>query len=95
MDFRNMPIAGLVNTLANMLDSPVQDGTGLGGGYNFTLEWAMPQAAPPSDSGAFRQADSGPSIFAALEEQLGLKLEPAKGQIDILVVDHAEKATPN
>ncbi|MGB9229002.1 MAG: TIGR03435 family protein [Terracidiphilus sp.] len=39
--------------------------------------------------------DSGPSLFTALEEQLGLKLEPAKGPVEVLVIDHIEMPSPN
>jgi uncharacterized protein (TIGR03435 family) len=93
--FRNMAMAGLVNTVANFLGSPVHDETGLEGRYNFTLEWTIARPAPSDAAGSRPTADPGPSIFGALQEQLGLKLEPSKGPIDILVVDHAEKATPN
>lgn len=56
----------------------------LTGTYDFTLEW--PQ--DPSDS-------SGPSIFTAVEEQLGLKLEAGKGPVEVMAIDHVEHATPN
>jgi uncharacterized protein (TIGR03435 family) len=39
--------------------------------------------------------DSGPDIFVALQEQLGLKLSPAKGTVDVLIIDHAEKPSAN
>jgi uncharacterized protein (TIGR03435 family) len=60
--------------------------TGLDGGYDFTLDYA-PDGADPSDT--------RPSIFTALEEQLGLKLEPARGPVDVIVVDHIERPTEN
>jgi uncharacterized protein (TIGR03435 family) len=87
MTFQNMPLAGLVNTLANMLGSPVTDATGINGRYNFTLDW--------SDGGPAASSDAGPSLFDAVEEELGLKLVAKKAPGDVLVVDHAEKATEN
>jgi uncharacterized protein (TIGR03435 family) len=61
----------------------VNDKTGLTGKYSFTLNWT------PDASGD----DSGPSIFTALEEQLGLKLQPGTGTINTVVVDHVERPT--
>ncbi len=87
LGFQNMYLAGLVNFLANMLGNPVLDNTGLDGRYNFTLEWAY---APSAQS-----TDAGPSIFDAVEEQLGLKLEAKKAAVDVMVVDRAEKPTEN
>ncbi len=69
------------------LEHTVVDRTGLTGTYTFKLEWT------PDDK---QSADTpGPSIFAALQEQLGLKLETGKAPLDILVVDHAEKPSEN
>jgi bla regulator protein BlaR1 len=65
-------------------DRPVIDQTGLTGFYDFTLEWTPDTAQPEATA-------SGPSIFTALEEQLGLKLQPEKAPLDILVIDHAER----
>ena len=56
-----------------------------------TLKWT-PEDAPPQDNGT---GDSSPSIFTALQEQLGLKLQPAKGPVECLVIDHAEMPTEN
>ncbi len=64
---------------------PVVDKTGLTGTYDLTLDWAVDNSAIASDSA------SGPSLFTALQEQLGLKLDPAKGPVETIVVDHAEK----
>ncbi|HWD00674.1 MAG TPA: TIGR03435 family protein [Candidatus Sulfopaludibacter sp.] len=69
------------------LDHPVVDATGLSGLYTFTLEWT------PDDR---QNAGSpGTSIFAAIQEQLGLKLEAGKGQVEAIVVEHAETPTGN
>jgi uncharacterized protein (TIGR03435 family) len=63
---------------------PVMDRTGLEGNFNLTLEWAPD---------AIRAEARGVSIFTALQEQLGLKLEPARGLVDVIVIDHVELPT--
>jgi uncharacterized protein (TIGR03435 family) len=67
---------GLANRLSRDLDRPVLERTGIQGRFRITLEWA-------------READ-GPSVFAALQE-IGLKLEPTKAPIEILIIDYAER----
>jgi uncharacterized protein (TIGR03435 family) len=69
----------------------VEDKTGLLGVFNFTLTWA-PDDFASGQLPASPIPDLGPSIFSALQEQLGLKLEARKIPTEILVVDHAEKA---
>jgi uncharacterized protein (TIGR03435 family) len=81
-------MARFAGQLGVMVDGPVADKTGLTGKYDITLEWA------PSTSSAASE-DGGPSIFTAVQEQLGLKLEPTKGPVDALVIDHVEKPTEN
>ena len=71
------------------VDRVVVDRTGLIGFFDFDLSWT-PNLAP----GATTRDDSG-SLFTALEEQLGLKLEPIRGSVEVLVIDHVEKPTPN
>ena len=77
------------------------DQTGLGAArYNFTLKWTpdasqsqpggMAAAAPPADN-----ADAPPDIFTAMQQQLGLKLESTKAPVDVMVIDHVEKPSPN
>jgi len=78
-------IARLVEYLAQQAGRPVIDNTGLQGEYDFRVEWATDEA---KDS-------SGPSVFAALQEQLGLKLEATKGPIETIIVDRAEKPSEN
>jgi uncharacterized protein (TIGR03435 family) len=69
----------------------VIDKTGLLGAYNFSLDFSQEQmsAERPSDGGAPEPA--GPSIFTALQEQLGLKLEAARGPVSNMVIEHVEK----
>lgn len=79
-------VDNLVMNLSFIVGRVIVNKTGLEGGYDFTLEYA-PDGADASDP--------RPSIFTALEEQLGLKLEPARGPVDVIVVDHIERPTAN
>ncbi len=69
---------------------PVIDKTGLKGHFNWNLEWTPdpPPGIPAPDL-------SGPSLFTALQEQLGLKLEPQKAIMPILIIERAEKPSAN
>jgi uncharacterized protein (TIGR03435 family) len=83
--------------LNQFLDRPVVDRTGLSGIFDFTLEFA-PITGPGSEPGTTGSASDQPalpSMFTALEEQLGLKLESQKGPIDVIVIDHVEKPSEN
>jgi uncharacterized protein (TIGR03435 family) len=92
--------------LANYLSQPmagvgrmVVDKTGLTGKYNFSLEFAPDfsmMKPPPGPMTAPPPPDlTGPSIYTALQEQLGLKLQPGTGTIDAVVVDHVERPSDN
>lgn len=72
-------------TLSYQLHKPVTDATDLKGTYDFTLHWIAEGARPSTGD------DAGPTLFRALPEQLGLRLEAKKGMVEILVVDHVEK----
>jgi uncharacterized protein (TIGR03435 family) len=72
----------LATNLAVMVDREVVNKTGLTGSYDLTLTWS------PDET-------TGPSVFTALEEQLGLRLETGRGSVDILVVDSAGRLDPN
>jgi uncharacterized protein (TIGR03435 family) len=93
-----MPIAVLAGTLSQRMGRSVIDKTGLSGKYDFTLVYTPDQSTPggPDERDAPAAPDpAGPSIFTALQEQLGLKLESAKGPVEILVIDRAEKPDAN
>jgi uncharacterized protein (TIGR03435 family) len=83
-------MAQLVGWFSNLneVDRPVVDQTGLPGRYDFMLEWSNSFAGDALDS-------TLPSIFTAIREQLGLKLEPRRAPLEILVIDHAEMPTSN
>jgi uncharacterized protein (TIGR03435 family) len=88
LDATRITMQKLADLLSRQAGLPVVDSTGLKGVFDFTLTWSPDEAAAtPTDAGA-----AGPSIFTALQEQLGLKLESGKGPVEILVVDHMEKA---
>jgi uncharacterized protein (TIGR03435 family) len=78
-------IGPIVGSLYDWTGRPVVDRTGLTGRFDFTLTWA-PEGSTDTNA---------PSIFTAVQEQLGLKLEPARGPVDVLVVDSAERPTPD
>jgi len=94
----------LATVLSNQLGRPVLDRTGLTGHFDIKLQWtpdpgqsATPlggapppgvQAPPPPDP-------NGPSIFAAIQEQLGLRLESQKGPVEMIVIDRVEKPSEN
>jgi uncharacterized protein (TIGR03435 family) len=88
----------LAGQLSLTLGRPVIDKTGLTGMFEVHLRWTADLATQgsPVDSNPPSVTDStGPSIFTALQEQLGLKLESGKGPVDILVIDHVEEPSPN
>jgi uncharacterized protein (TIGR03435 family) len=85
--------AMLANVLSGQLGRTVQDRTGLKGVFDFVLQWAPDTDATPADLGGPPAASAGPSIFTAIQEQLGFKLEPRKGPAEVLVIDHVD-STP-
>jgi len=90
-----VPLAELIKSLRQSahLDRVVIDRTGLTGNFDFALNWTPDSAAGPQDNGA--PEASYPALFTAIQEQLGLKLEPARGPINTLVIDHVEKPSAN
>jgi uncharacterized protein (TIGR03435 family) len=88
-----VPLSMLAEILSEQLNHTVIDKTSLTGDYDLKLKWTPDEEShDAADNGA---ADHPPDLFTALQEQLGLKLDPAKGPVTTLVVDHAEQPTPN
>lgn len=87
IDYRDAKLEALVVSLSGEVGRTVVDETGLTGKYDFTLKWT-----PDEERG---MSDTGPSIFTAVQEQLGLKLISTKGPVETIVVDHIEKPSPN
>jgi uncharacterized protein (TIGR03435 family) len=94
---KSVSIANLLGILSQQLGRQILDRTGLKGTYDFTLQYLPekpvpglqgPGDTPPPDS-------SGTSIFTAIQEQLGLRLESTKGPVDVIVIDHIEEPSPN
>jgi uncharacterized protein (TIGR03435 family) len=97
--FERASMQTLAGTLARSVNRPVIDATGLKGLYNFRLAWADDNSPNPNGpvagaSGASDPADA-PSVFTALQERLGLKLESRKAPVDALVIDHIERPSAN
>ena len=78
------------------LDRPIVDHTGIAGKYDFKLSWTPDfsqfDGNPP---GPVRNDENAPSLYTAIQEQLGLKLEAVKEPADVLVIDHVEKPSEN
>ncbi|MGO4881766.1 MAG: M56 family metallopeptidase [Bryobacteraceae bacterium] len=94
---RKLHMADLVRELALTLGRPVMDKTGFTGEFDLNLNYTDDALAKsPDDPGGNRPpAEPNRSIVFAAMQQLGLKLEPAKGPVEVLVVDHAERPTAN
>lgn len=75
----------------------VVDKTELRSYYSFTLQWAPETLSASSGQSANSEPfdSSRPPLFVAIQEQLGLKLEPAKGPVEVLVIDHVERPSEN
>ena len=83
----NSPVRAISGALSSMVEAPVVDKTGLTGSYNYTLQFGRDWSA--------NDPESWPSIFTAVQEQLGLKLESLHESLPNLVVDHMTKPTEN
>jgi len=96
------PVSLLATVLSNFLGRPVIDKTGLTAKYDFELQWTPdqgqtfgPPGGPPPGVEVQPPDPTGPTIFTALQEQLGLRLESQKGPVDMIVIDRVEKPSEN
>lgn len=102
LDAVGMSIAGgpdaLIPVLARELERPVIDKTGLSGSFDIRLEWnreATTKAIAAGVTSGPSFEEESPSLFSAVEEQLGLKLASDKGPVEVIVIDHAERPQGN
>jgi bla regulator protein blaR1 len=102
---QGVPVESLVRVLSQQMGRTIVDETGLKGKYDFTLKWTPDDRAGPmsaaNQGGGARSDDapptdsSGPSIFTAIQEELGLKLESRKVPVEMVVIDHVETPSEN
>jgi uncharacterized protein (TIGR03435 family) len=83
-------VRSLASQLANAVGEPVHDATGLTGSYDISLHFRPDETIPAATDNT-----DAPSVFSAVQEQLGLKLVPTKGSVETLVVDSAQKPEAN
>jgi uncharacterized protein (TIGR03435 family) len=96
---KKVPMTMMAQSLSNELNRTIVDKTELTGDYDFTLHWTPDAGGPPPNlpPGVELPAidPNGPTLFTALQEQLGLRLESQKGPVETIVIDHVEKPTEN
>ena len=110
IDVRGSTMSQFAQRLSGRVDRTVVDKTGIAGKFNFHLEFTPDPAIPgqnfPGARGGNQDQttnpanpppapESGPDLFVALQEQIGLKLTSDKGSVSILIIDHAEKPSAN
>ena len=93
IEARGATMDGFAERLSRQTDLPVVNQTGLDGAYNLKLEWT-PESQRTVKAGEL-PADTGVSLFTAIQQQLGLRLRPQKAPVEMLVIDHAEKPSEN
>ena len=96
--YTNFPIADFIANIMPYFDRPLVDKTGLTGGFDFALEFtALPPGMTPTMTAALGVPDPEPGlpIVASIQGQLGLRVVAARGSVEILVIDHAEKPSGN
>jgi uncharacterized protein (TIGR03435 family) len=95
--FTGFSMSAFTDWLSDLVGRKVIDQTGLQGKYDFALRWGQERQTLSPDSiqgpDSLSSDSSGPSIFTALQEQMGVKLESARGPVQILVIESAEKPT--
>ena len=95
------PLPMLAAALSTVVGRPVADRTGLAGNFDVTLEWTPDPVAPSlfgRDTAPTQPAaptDDAVSIFTAIQEQLGLRLSPTQGPVEVVVIDAVERPSPD
>lgn len=92
IDAKGCPMSRLVMKLSGVLGVPVVDMTNDNRNFDFSLQWVADELTKP---GAQSVVPDGPSLFTALQEQMGLKLEAKKIPVQVLVIDHADLPSEN
>jgi uncharacterized protein (TIGR03435 family) len=100
---RGVPFSALVQVLSQQIGRTIINKTDIGAGlYDFKLQWTPdvgqgggPVGPPPPGVEQLPVDPNGPSIFTAIQEQLGLKLESTKGPVEVMVIDSVQKPTEN
>ncbi len=104
VEIDGMNLDELSKSFGQLMDRPIIDKTGISGRFDVRLQFTPDETTPrlfrrSGDAGGGQPATaadpSGPSIFTAFQEQLGLKLDPAKGPSEFFVVDHVERPSAN
>jgi len=93
MDAKACSMSRLALKLADILGAPVSDMTNASGNFDFALRWVPDDLQ--AKSGGSSDVPAGPTLFTALQEQLGVKLEARKVPVDVLVIDHADLPSEN
>ena len=91
---QGIPISRLAEDLGDPIESFVEDKTGISGKYDISLHWD-PASDRDANDGASSGAGDEPSLFTALQDQLGLKLIPAKVPMDSVIIDHVDRPSAN
>jgi len=90
------PLLQLASMLSDVLGEPVLDQTGMKGTYDFKLQFARESGiVPPPPAAPGTDADIAPSLFSAIQEQLGLRLESTKAPVETIVIDHIDEPSEN
>ena len=95
MEGSSATMTELAEALSNTVGRTVVNQTGVDGQFRYHVDYAPELTAPAQPGGPLPACGDAPSIFTALQEQLGLKLDSAKGPVEVLVIDHAEKPSAN
>jgi Protein of unknown function (DUF3738). len=97
MQVGGMPLLSFANMLSGRVQRTVVDRTGLAGAWDFEINFAPESAPIPAPPGVeLSPGDpTAPSLFTAIQEQLGLRLQSTKGPVEVLVVDRIEQPTPD